>query len=799
MKKLFAGFLMVLSISAASQQYKINYDLAMPDSIASIKPVWADMDNDGLLDILLLSASKQGHHYLQWIKGDTLNSPMLKSQAIGVITEVKGFQVTDYDRDNKLDVVLSGTRNSMPVTVVYINNGSFNFIEKTVQVAAFDVLKIADMDNDARQEWIVSGTEDGNYFLRILKQDGALSWTVVHDSLAMHASSIEVLDANHDGFTDLFVSGSLKPDSVVSAVLVNDGKLSFRPVSSIGLGGLTSIADTNADGLPDVMLMGSDRQHLPQTFLFESNGDHYDRDDQDFDLSNGLPFVADLNSDGTTDRNFTGVTLSGDTLNVNVFSFSSRDTIDSKGLVTQCFGDMDDDGDLDLFKLIKQSSLHLLLLRNTITNKNRRPAPPTSATATQVFGRTFVYWNKPADDHTLTASITYDLHLEGGNTSLTSNFDLLNEKRLLVAQGNNSTENFALFRNVVASDLRFAVQAVDNALYPSAVCIGTGCPTAATVKQLSACSNESITLSAPDNSHWFSFADGYLGQHKDLSTQTNKNDTIFYYTPSGSGCGALVVWTVGIRNDTLKTEFSDKYACAEASLIFAVENGWSQVTWRSTIKGDLGTGQTIQYSVSQPDSVIATLTNGKGCTIVRKTAVKISRPNVEVAEEDIKIAQGSSVTLSASGAQRYEWTPVTGLDHADVASPIASPVATTQYIVTGFDSLGCISRATVNLQVEESGFLPSLFTPNEDGKNDELKVYGLVTVKAFNFRIYNREGLLVFKTSSVSEAALRGWDGTKNGARQPSGVYYWKVEGEGSSGRKILLNGKESGSIVLVR
>jgi hypothetical protein len=34
---------------------------------------------------------------------------------------------------------------------------------------------------------------------------------------------------------------------------------------------------------------------------------------------------------------------------------------------------------------------------------------------------------------------------------------------------------------------------------------------------------------------------------------------------------------------------------------------------------------------------------------------------------------------------------------------------------------------------------------------------------------------------------------------QPSGVYYWNVKGELSSGRRLLLNGKTSGSVVLIR
>ena len=223
------------------------------------------------------------------------------------------------------------------------------------------------------------------------------------------------------------------------------------------------------------------------------------------------------------------------------------------------------------------------------------------------------------------------------------------------------------------------------------------------------------------------------------------------------------------------------------------------VNWKSQLKGDLGTSDVIVYKVEQPDSVFVTLSNDSGCSIIRKTAVKISQPTVQLSEDNFRILKGSEVQLNASGADRYEWTPATGLNQANIANPIATPSSSVEYIVTGYDSVGCSDNASVNIIVEGAGFIPNLFTPNDDGKNDQLKVYGMSSVKDFTFSIYNREGSQVYKTSDVSEASQRGWDGTKNGTKQPPGVYFWKVKGELSSGETILLNGKVSGSIVLVR
>jgi len=34
---------------------------------------------------------------------------------------------------------------------------------------------------------------------------------------------------------------------------------------------------------------------------------------------------------------------------------------------------------------------------------------------------------------------------------------------------------------------------------------------------------------------------------------------------------------------------------------------------------------------------------------------------------------------------------------------------------------------------------------------------------------------------------------------QPSGTYFWKVEGKGNLGEALTLNGKKSGAFLLVR
>jgi gliding motility-associated-like protein len=443
--------------------------------------------------------------------------------------------------------------------------------------------------------------------------------------------------------------------------------------------------------------------------------------------------------------------------------------------------------------------------------KNSAPAKPYNAIALPVFNRVFMYWDKPVDDHTAQKSLTYDVFLDGVVNYQAGEFDLMNDKRLTVTHGNNGTKNFRLLKHIDPADLKFAIHAIDNSFHAGAICLGgiggfggdsAPCTTKVVTDDISACSQEKVLLASPPNALWFSFKDGYVGTGSEFSffaDNTEKGDTIFYFHPAmGDGCSSLKAWTIKINNDTSKIEMQEKYACEGASVVLTVEPGWETVSWSSQHQGNLGSNTSIQVTLANADSVTVRLKNTYGCQIVRKTALKISKPDVNVSADHFKIIKGAEVQLQAAGAQRYMWAPSGGLSQTDVSNPIASPESSTNYVVIGYDSLECSDEATVTVTVEMSGFIPNLFSPNDDGQNDQLKIYGLNAVDKFSFSIYDREGSLVYKTSEVSEAVQRGWDGTRNGSKQPPGVYFWKVKGEIGPGR-LLLNGKDSGSIVLIR
>lgn len=59
------------------------------------------------------------------------------------------------------------------------------------------------------------------------------------------------------------------------------------------------------------------------------------------------------------------------------------------------------------------------------------------------------------------------------------------------------------------------------------------------------------------------------------------------------------------------------------------------------------------------------------------------------------ICEGSSIQLTASGSNitHYKWTPSTGLDHDNIANPVASPKVTTSYVVEVYND-GCAGHVS---------------------------------------------------------------------------------------------------------
>jgi gliding motility-associated-like protein len=155
---------------------------------------------------------------------------------------------------------------------------------------------------------------------------------------------------------------------------------------------------------------------------------------------------------------------------------------------------------------------------------------------------------------------------------------------------------------------------------------------------------------------------------------------------------------------------------------------------------------------------------------------------------DTTVVLGEPLYLNGSGGQTYLWQPSRWLSNPGIANPIALPDdnITYQLLVTSIS--GCQASDSIRIKlykVPPSFYVPTGFSPNNDGKNDILKPI-LLGMKSLNyFRVFDRWGRLLFYTTQKGA----GWDGTYKGNPQDPGTYVWMASGATFTGEVIVRKG----------
>ncbi|MBA4302586.1 MAG: hypothetical protein C0424_00005, partial [Sphingobacteriaceae bacterium] len=167
----------------------------------------------------------------------------------------------------------------------------------------------------------------------------------------------------------------------------------------------------------------------------------------------------------------------------------------------------------------------------------------------------------------------------------------------------------------------------------------------------------------------------------------------YTYTDPISGCTNSATQTITVLPLPIGSAGPDQTIClgTTASLL---ANGGTSYLW--------STGATtagISVSPLLTTSYTVRIFNASGCSIVDTVVVNIFNDPSLTAGNDAAICLGGSVQLQANGALQYFWSPATGLSANNIANPIASPSQTTEYIVAGLTSSGCISLDTIVITV----------------------------------------------------------------------------------------------------
>ncbi len=315
---------------------------------------------------------------------------------------------------------------------------------------------------------------------------------------------------------------------------------------------------------------------------------------------------------------------------------------------------------------------------------------------------------------------------------------------------------------------------------------------------------------------WYDAATGgnLLATGTSYTTAVLSVNTTYYVLATGStGCVSATRSPVLVTVDpppAAPTVTSPVNICPNTPATLQVQNPQTGITYQwysAPVSTLLATGTTYTTNpLSAGASYYVTAANATGCVAARSSIqvvlwTQLPSPRVSVVDSNL-----NSIT--------YSWSPVTGatgylvsVDGVNYIAPSSGSTGTS-HVVTGLNpsqsvTLSVIATQTPACRNSPPGtaqgttwpemtdiYIPTGFTPNNDGRNDVLRVIG-TTVKKLEFSVYNRWGERIFYTTDIR----RGWDGTIKGIQQNSGTYAFYVKAE-------LLDGSirvKKGTTTLIR
>ena len=365
-------FLLLLYISFLQSQHftKVTTGPQSNDGGDSRSVNWIDYDNDGDLDLFVTNGpSVKANNFLYKNNGDGTFTKVNDASVVNDPGSYDGSTWADYDNDGTIDVFSAtwyGQKNSLhrqyKGTFEKINRGAIANDLTFSETASW-----GDYNNDGYVDLYLANSS-GNKANNLYKNNGDGTFSKVtngpHVTETKTSRSVDWFDYDNDGDLDIFVAneggenntlyrnmGDGNFIAVTTGVIVTDGGDSFG----------SSVGDIDNDGDLDLFVANHSNQN---DFLYKNNGDGtFTKVISDPVVTSGGYSVGsafgDVDNDGDIDLFVTNA-FSGSAqtknflfLNTGSGSFTKIDTgiaVNDPGWsYGVAMGDYDRDGDLDIF------------------------------------------------------------------------------------------------------------------------------------------------------------------------------------------------------------------------------------------------------------------------------------------------------------------------------------------------------------------------------------------------------------------------------------------------------------------
>lgn len=338
------------------------------------------------------------------------------------------------------------------------------------------------------------------------------------------------------------------------------------------------------------------------------------------------------------------------------------------------------------------------------------------------------------------------------------------------------------------------------------------------VNPVDVCSGNTATLAVTNPNpaltyQWFAAATGGTSiQSGNSYILNNVTAAATYYvqavTPAGCISDTRTPATLNVNPNPAAAQINNVSVCPGTDVTLQVQNvNTATVTYRwfptATGGSPVSTGYNFTLiGVSAPSTWYVEGYSTAGCVSATRTPVQVSLiPRLATPVVTVTAISFSSLTFSwpaVPGATGY----LVSTNGGSTFSISSAGAAGLSHTITGLPG-----NTTVSLLVKATGaspcetslnagpvsgttlstreiFVPNAFTPNNDGKNDIVKVFGNY-IGSIDFRIFNQWGQLLFQTTDPA----MGWDGKHKGVLQPVGVYVYTLKVIRQDGTEVIKKG----------
>ncbi len=371
--KLFLSALMVfLAAFASAQTYTEISDDLWGQGINNTKPSFADLDNDGLLDMIVGEEDGQLKHYEQNAVGSTIFNLISEHFNGASAGEYSAPSFTDLDGDSLLDLVMgksSGDLNHYEQNAA----GSTVFTTMSDQFSGIDVgyhstPSFTDLDGDGLLDLIIGESSGTLKHYEQVAADSA-AFNLVSENFngidVGYYSAPIFRDLDGDGLLDMIVgkeNGQLNhyEQNAVGSTTLNLISYNFNNID-VGGYAVPGFTDLDSDGLLDLIIGEVDgnlnhyEQHAAGSTVFNPISEFLIQMKRMDVGTTSAPCAADLDGDGLLD-----IIVGEGNGNLNHFEQNAAGSIQLNGISenfsgidvgsysTPTFTDLDGDSLLDL-------------------------------------------------------------------------------------------------------------------------------------------------------------------------------------------------------------------------------------------------------------------------------------------------------------------------------------------------------------------------------------------------------------------------------------------------------------------